>query len=133
MQMYGNARTNYVTVVDVEGLKRSIEPFEIILHHNEKQDTYCMVKPESSDYDFYYSVEDDDGNDIEFTWEVNVMPFIKENECLEVRAVAYDKRELCADTVMYVRRGDDVHCLVIRLDDIYDMVEEEWGITANRI
>lgn len=132
-QMYGNARTNFVPVIDIEGLKRSVEPFEIIIHHNAKDDTYCLVKPEYADYDFPDTIEDDDGNEISFTWTDNVMPFIKENTGLEVRTVAYDKRDLFGDTTIFIRHGDTVDAVGISLDNIYNMAKDKWGIAVKTI
>ena len=126
---YGSARTNQVTVIDMEGLKNALIPFEVTIHEREDNEV-VFLPPNESDGDFYYSVIDEDtGEDIEFNWESIVMPYIKENDVLIVMCCGAEKlRYLSGDTQAYIRRGDNVESIGINLSDIYDMAKDKFNV-----
>jgi hypothetical protein len=126
---YGSARTNEVTVIDLDGLKNALIPFDVIIHERE-DNKVVFLPPNESDGDFYYCVIDEDtGEDIEFNWESVVMPYIKEKEVLIVMCSGAEKlRYITGDTQAYIRNGDKVESLCLRLDDIYNMAKAKFNV-----
>jgi hypothetical protein len=127
--LYAKARTNDVTVIDMEGLTQSVKKFGVTIQYRE-DNKVVFFPPDNTTGDFNYSIDDGDtGDNIEFNWESNVMPFIKENEILFVFCIYYDQlREIGGDTQAYIRNGDKVESLCLRLDDIYNMAKDKFKV-----
>jgi hypothetical protein len=127
----GKARTNEVTVIDMEGLKNALIPFEVIIHERD-DNKVVFLPPKNSNGDFYYSVENEDtGENIEFNWQSFVMPYIKEGEVLIVMCCGAEKlRYITGDSQAYFRNGDKVDSFGINLYDIYDLVKVKFNVQS---
>ena len=81
MDYTGTGRTNYVTIIDVDGLKNSIAPFSIeIREHGERKGMYAFF--DTFDQGWPDHGRDVEGNDIELDIGQMIMPFVAEGEVL---------------------------------------------------
>ena len=130
---YGAARTNSVKIKDMEGLKKSLEPFptiEIYPRANDKDLVAFMV---SRDYDYggwpgFGSIENEDGseNEIEFSFSELVVPFMAEGEVLIAQEIGHEKlRYVTGYAEAY--SWDGRHC-AININDIMDKAAKEFGV-----
>lgn len=125
---YGTSRTNMVYIDNLDGLKESLEPFDITI--DEREDGSVLFSSrESCNGDFPAFGSTDEDEELEFSWEEHVMPFVKEGEVLIVMssgAVKYQYVTGYADA--YVRKGSDVQSIGLDLNHIYDLASEKLGI-----
>ena len=80
---YEAARSNYVKIIDLDSLKHALEPFEIeiINGKNENDGRVCFVGC-CKDGDYPNWVWRDDGEELEFTFEEYVVPYLADGETL---------------------------------------------------
>jgi hypothetical protein len=88
---YGTARTNYVLIKDMEGLKKALEPFDVSIKEHPKHKGFVRLDPSSSqDGDFPSTVFDDDDEEIEFSFPEHVVPYLAEGQVLIATAAGAD-------------------------------------------
>ena len=123
----GHARTNYVAVSDMPGLIEALQPFDILISKKQGEDLFCLLS-QSESGGWPSSVFDDDDNEIEFSFEDNVMPFVKENECLVTQEAGSEKlRYLVGEASAFIRKGGVIESVYINIDQIYSLAQEELG------
>lgn len=129
----GIARTNYVTVEDVEGLKEALSPWPVEMVLNaEGKVSLLDDDPDGTGWPTF--AQDDDGNDIELDIETVIMPFVKEGEVLVLMEAGYEKKRYVSGwAVACVRRADSVHFKRITLGDIYQLAADAFGVRREDI
>lgn len=126
---YGAARTNYVKVNDLEGLKAYVEDIFGNKVVEGKPGMYGLFPSDmSDDGGFVTMTTDDNGDDVE--WEDDtIMSFVAEGEVLIFMSAGYEKlRYIDGYATALRRRGDKVDLLQISLDDIYRKAAEQFGV-----
>ena len=132
------ARTNYFKVDDLEGLKDSIEPFPLAIEMHPEFENYAYLKTleENGGWPSYALIENEAGEEeeVEFSFEEHVMPFVAENEVLVEMSVGAEKlRYLNGRSAAYVRRGDEVLRESISISSIYGLAAKAFGIPESRM
>ena len=130
---YASARTNYVRVTDLEGLKEVLSRFPIGIHsqYAESDDpVYCFLCEDADGSGWPYCAYDEEDREILFSWENTVMPFVKVGEVLVVQEVGAEKlRYLVGYSEAYIRREDGrVESCHINIDDIYDKAKKLFDV-----
>ena len=116
---YATARTNHVQIEDMKGLRKSLEPFEIDISGGE---LHCLLALGECGWLMY------NDEDIQFSFEEHVMPFVKEGECLITMEIGSEKlRSLTGEAAAYVRRGKEITSTYVNLNNIYRLAQEELG------
>jgi len=123
----GAARSNYVHLTNVSAVMAELTPFAIELSRG-KNDTFCFLSV--TDDGGWPSVSwDDEYNETEFTWEHNVMPFVREGEVLVAMQSGHEKlRYITGHAEAYVRHHDEVKMTNLSLGDIYAKAAELFGL-----
>ena len=125
---YGAARTNYVTVLDMTKVVEITAPFGIEISDAGLSGKYAFFPDPCSDGDFNYYVMDDDGDEIEFSWE-DIMPYVEEGEVLVVMCSGAEKlRFITGGASAYCRKGDKIMSTEICLNDIYKKAAFEFDV-----
>lgn len=130
---YGHARSNYVTVTDLAGLTKALEPWPIeIVANQQGQVAFLAEDPDGAGWPTY--ALDDDGNELELDVATVIMPFVAEEEVLVIQEAGAEKlRYVVGVATAYVRRGQDVQHTQLSIDDIYARASEQFGVPDNVI
>lgn len=132
----GVARTNYFRVVDIEGLRKALEPFDIDIQDHPTEPDHVMLNPGpySQDGGFVSSITDDEGEELEFTFEDYVMPFVAEGEVVVMQECgAEGLRYISGYAQAYIRKGENVQAVSISIEGIYKRAAEQFGVTVDDI
>lgn len=126
----GAARSNWVRVADLEGLKKSLDNWSISV----QEDGDGRVAFFSTVGGWPSFSEDETGDEIEFTFSEVVMPYIAEGEVLVVMEAGYERlRYLTGVAAAFVRRGDTVENKVVELFDIYEKAASAFAVPVAQI
>lgn len=139
-----SARTNYFKVEDIDGLKTSLERFQLILHPSSEDGYYCILSDYEGGWGEVVYLEDDEDEhiaqelegqvsgeeEIIFNFEEHVMPFVEVGQVVVAQEVGYEKlRYLVGQSAAFIRRPDDtIETISINLDEIYDLAKEKFGV-----
>lgn len=129
------ARTNFVKIENVQGLVESLKPFDVdLIPHTSEVDVF-MLKASTGDGDFpSLEVSNEDGEEVIFTFESVVMPFVEEGQVLvAMSAGSTGTRAIHGYAGAYLRLGKEVKSTAICLDDIYDKAANEFGVSEKAI
>ena len=85
----GKARTNYVAVENLEGLKAALEPWPVEVRESSAKPGMVAVFDTSGSGWPTFDV-DDDGEDIEFDVATLILPFVGEGEVLVVMEAGHE-------------------------------------------
>lgn len=130
----GTSRTNYVRIHDKEGLLASISPFDIDLHKHEQNDEFFMFSGGSSDEGGWPSSALVNGDEVQFSFEEHVMPFVAEEEVLVAQCCGAEKlRYVTGYSEALVRRGDVVKKASVSMNEIYARAAREFGVDKETI
>ena len=126
-----SARTNYVKVEDLDGLKNSLEPFQLTLHRTiwVPAGYYCILNDYEGGWGEVLFDEDTD-EETTFSFEEHVMPFVEVGQVVVAQEVGYEKlRYLVGQSAAFIRRPDGtIETISINLDEIYDLAKEKFGV-----
>lgn len=78
---YGTARTNYVLIKDMEGLKKALEPFDVSIKEHPQHKGFVFLDPSCTGDGDFPSFDDDD-EEIEFSFQEHVVPYLAEGQVL---------------------------------------------------
>lgn len=116
---YAAARSNYVLIKDMEGLKKALKPFAISVESkgpDHPANLVCLL----SDGDGGWptdGVDDDSGEDINFDPREQVCPFMEDGQVLVTMEAGHEKlRYVNGYACAYHSDGREV---AVSLDDIY--------------
>lgn len=129
----GVARTNYVTVDDVEGLKKALEPWPIkVITNAAGQVGFLDDDPDGCGWPSWAC--DDDGNELDLDVAEVIMPFVKEGEVLVLKESGHEKMQYVTGwSTAWVRRGNDVQYVQLSLNDIYRLAADKFGVAKKSI
>lgn len=134
----GTARSNYVKIKDMEGLKEALKPFPIRLHTavaGPNEGKVCLLSEESDDGgwpSYAYSSDDDDGEDeIEFDISAVVCPYMEPGEILVIMETGAEKlRYISGYAAAFNHEGNAVYLF---LSDIYAKAADHFGVPLGSI
>lgn len=128
---YGQARSNFVKVSDIDGLRESLKDVDIdVEQHPEHKDYYAFF---SSDQFGGWPSFIGDGDE-EFSFETMVCPYIAEDEVLICNECGAEKTNyLSGRSSAYIRRGDQIRFTEISISDIYRLAAEKFGVSHRSI
>ena len=131
----GAARTNYAKFNDIEGLKKSIEPFDLELW--EKEDGFCALgvggNSDSGGWpSFSYKVlEDGTEEEVEFDFQEHVVPFLADGEVLVAQEVGHEKlRYLTSVSCAFCKGKKPIY---LNIDDIYQKAAKKFKVDSRNI
>ncbi len=129
-QWVGMARTNYVAVEDIKGLRKSLKRFGVELERGqeEQKNKWAMFGLE----DGWPSIYDEEKEeDIFFSFKEHVMPYVKEGEVLIAMEAGYSRSQyLTGVAVAYQRQKAKVSGIRISLSDIYARAKHKFKVKA---
>jgi hypothetical protein len=133
MDYTGTGRTNYVTIIDVDGLKNSIAPFSIEIHEDgERKGMYAFF--DTFDQGWPDHGRDTVGNDIELDIGQMIMPFVAEGEVLVMMDCGSEGHRYVGGWAQaWLRRGDTSDMVAIGLHSIYELASHRFGISVDQI
>ncbi|WP_233875040.1 hypothetical protein [Paraburkholderia adhaesiva] len=133
MDYTGTGRTNYVTVIDVDGLLKAIEPFNITFReHSERKGTYAFF--DSRDQGWPAHGLDGEGKDIDLDIGQTIMPFVAEGEVLVMMDCGSEgDRYVGGWAQAWLRRGDSSDMVTVGLHSIYDLASQKFGVAVDQI
>lgn len=134
----GAARTNFFNVDNLIGLQEALEPFDIKIISHDLSEDFVYLYPETEDRSWpsYATIENEGGEDeeIEFSFEEHVMPFVREGAVVVAMAVGADKlRYLSGYAFAFIRKGEDVLREQISLSEIYDRAAQKFEVSTDVI
>jgi hypothetical protein len=123
---YGAARSNYVEIKDIDGLKKAIGTFDINVIEAARKGFVCFLGGEGSDGAWpSYSI-DDEGNELEFSFAEHVVPYMAPNQVLITMEAGAEKlRYITGYAEAY---HSDGRVVAVSLYDIYALAEKEFGV-----
>jgi hypothetical protein len=123
----GAERTNYVTIKDIEALKRDLHP-DVEVHEG-KPGTYAF-SPATQDGGFPSSLMDENDQDEDFDLVETVLGHMQDDEVLVlVSAGAEKRRYVTGFASAHMRNKPDV---VINIGSIYERAEAAFGCRPTR-
>lgn len=131
MNYTGAGRSNYFKVIDLAGLHKALEPFGgWAIKESRERGTFALFCEDGWPGTGY----DGDDNEVEFSFEEKVMPFVAEGEVV----VAMDSgsegmRYLAGSAWAYVRAGEKVESCGINLTDIYGLAAKAFKVCQGDI
>lgn len=98
---YGNARTNYVRVKDVEALRNFLDGFSIQIHVHPTHPDFVMLSPHdlSDSGGFEMSSYNEDDEEINLCWASDVAPHLCEGQVLIINEVGWEKLRYLSGSV----------------------------------
>lgn len=130
----GTARTNYFKALDIEGLRKSLEPFEVNIHEHHEDPSYVMLSPMTDDGGFATLALDEEDEEIEFAFETHVMPFAQEGEVVVLQECGAEKLHYVTGFAdAFIREGDQVRSVGISMNSIYTLAATEFGVSVEDI
>ena len=122
------ARTNYVRIADMPGLKKSVALFGDIdiVEHRAGEGRYCFFASGGFPSMAWLTPEQAAGgpDEIEFSWSEHIMPFVAEGEVLVLIEVGAEA---------YMRIGGRVRQTFLSLQDIYAQAAAEFEVDVESI
>jgi hypothetical protein len=131
---YGSARSNYVTIIDREGLDKALAPFDRpgIRRSESGKSAFMGNDPDSGSFTSWGIGEN--GEDLEFSWEKHVMPYVAEGEVLVIMEAGAEKlRYIVGVSVAFIRRGDKVQSIFVDIESIYKKAAKKFGVPRAEI
>lgn len=133
---YGAARSNYVKIVDREGLERALEPFDIEWWNDQEGKTAfsCSATSNGGWPSVGYVIVDTEDmeeemeEEVEFCFQTHVVPYMADGEVLVVMEAGSEKLRYITGAACAFTKGEDP--LYLDLSDIYRKASEEWDIST---
>lgn len=125
---YGTARSNYVRIKDMDGLRKALAPFPITIE--EQDDKVCFLSEEQDSGGWpswaYLEDEDDSKREVEFDATSCICPYMQEGEVLVMMEAGAEKMcYVSGSAVAFNHNGDYV---AIYLTDIYQKAADAFGV-----
>jgi hypothetical protein len=129
----GAARTNYVTIENLQELTEVLNPWPLeIVKNSEGKVAFLSADPDSSGWP-YFGV-DVSYEEVELDVASVIMPFVKEGEVLLVMEAGHEKlRYISGWASAWIRRGDTVSEVTVSLNDIYQKAAEAFNVDKDDI
>jgi hypothetical protein len=120
---YGSCRTNYVRVKDVTEVLKIFAPFQLKMIEDGQGRIGFLSEDEYGGWPS--SVDDEDGNEIEFDFSL-IIPQLADKEVLIVMCAGAEKlRYITGEAIAYAWDGRST---AVYINDIYKKVEAEFGV-----
>lgn len=133
MNYAGRARTNYVAVDDIEGLKKALAPFPVeVLVSGTEQGKVALADTTGTGWP---TLElDEEGEEIELDVAAHIMPFVREGEVLVLMESGREgERYVAGSANAWVRQGGKVRHTGLSLNDIYRQAARKFAVEASTI
>ena len=133
---YATARTNYVTIINQDGLNQALQHFEKMTQVEQEGKTAFLAEGDSGTFPSYANWTDAEGkeHETEFSWVEHVMPYIAEGEVLVTMEAGAEKlRFIIGYAQAFVRRGDKVRKQHIDLSGIYKKAAKAFAVEQSCI
>jgi hypothetical protein len=128
---YGAARSNYVKIKDINGLKKALEPFNINVNEDKGDGFVCFLCGDSSDGAWPSYSEDDEGNELEFSFAKYVVPYMAPDQVLITMEAGAEKlRYITGYAEAY---HSDGRMVGLSLCDIYALARNEFSMSQGDI
>ncbi len=122
----GRGRTNYVTVEDIDGLKKALASFPVNVCTNQFGRVSLISR---SDHGWPTFEMDEDGNEAVLDVADLVMPFVKEGEVLILLESGNEGfRYVSGSACAWIRRGAEISELNLSLVNIYQMAADTFSV-----
>ena len=129
----GTSRTNYVTVDDLDGLRKALEPWPIEVQESDRTPGVVALF-DRADSGWPSLSTDENGEDIELDVATTIMPFVREGELLVLMEVGHEgRRYLHGSSDAWVRQGEQVRHTRLELNDIYQQAARDFGLDQSAI
>lgn len=133
---YGTSRTNWFTPTDLNALTESVANFNFEMHFRPTGEVLLAGNDDGAFPTWAY-VEGEEGvedEEVEFSWEEHVCPFVPEGHVLVVFEAGAEKlRYITGYARAFIRHGDVVDSCGVVLSQIYKLAAETFGIPEEQI
>lgn len=140
----GAARSNYVTIIDMGGLTKTLALFSgitVSAGEGGNEGKHCLLATDTEYGDWPSSAyspqaDDPDGDEVEIDFNAaeHIMPFVAEGEVLVImEAGAENLRYITGCASAFVRRVAGVEEVSIDLRDIYSIAADKLGVKQSDI
>ena len=131
---YGAARTNYVRVSDMDGLKGFLEDWPIEIYEKDGKAAFFSADGDSGGWPMYRLGKNDEDEDIEFDFE-ELMMFVEPMEVLVFMETGAEKlRYLVGFSYAYMRdKAGNVLTCSVDIQDIFNKAAEKFGVRKSEI
>lgn len=132
---YGSARSNYVLVEDMQGLKDALEPFKDISIEQGSKHGFCFIVDKNSDSGAWPSsiyLDDDRDEEVEFDPAVHITPYLEDGEILVMQEVGAEKlRYLTGYAQAFKAKTGE--CVGVSIESIYKLAANAFGVDVESI
>ena len=134
----GAARSNYVRIKDMDGLKNALSPFPIRVYQN-NDGLVCFLSEEEDTGSWpsfaLVEVDHEDGwpseDEIEFDPTVQICPFMEDDQILVMMEAGAEKlRYVSGHASAFNAKGDSCG---VSLNDIYEKAAEKFSVPVGKI
>ena len=134
---FASSRTNAVKIIDKDGLIEALAPFNIdIVWVDAPEPMALFLVSEGSDSGSMYDwALDEDDNDLEFSFEDFILPYVAPGEVLIYQEIGSEKlRYLNGFSEAYVKdEAGEVKQVSLSINDIYEKAAQELGVHRDEI
>ncbi|WP_233875038.1 hypothetical protein [Paraburkholderia adhaesiva] len=133
MNYHGTARTNYVSINDIDGLRAAIASFNLEVHeHPEFAGTYAFFVSNGLGWPDHHV--DDKGNDIGLNVCKVIMPFVHDGEVLVLMDSGNQGHHyVCGRAEAWRRHADQTESVAICLHSIYAIAADRFAVPVGHI
>jgi len=137
---YGTARSNYVRIKDMDGLKKALGPFDIkvVAKDNSDPNLVCFLSVDADSGGWpgfgYVEAENEEtgaGDEVEFDPAAHICPFMADGEILVMMEAGAEKlRYVTGSAQAYNSKGEVVY---LNLDRIYKLAAKKFKADLSKI
>jgi len=125
---YGVARTNYVQIENMEGLKSALKPWigALRICPDKSGAKFAIL---SMDEGWPSWGTDENGEEQELDVEKHIMPYIKEGEVLVLQEVGHENlRYLNGMARAWIRKKGQIQFVDVSIEDIFDKARKTFNL-----
>ena len=122
------ARSNYVHIIYMDGLRKSLAGFSIEIKKEQDTDKYAFFGNADGRWPVFLE-EDESKNPKQFCFSKNVMPYVKEGEILiTMESTNEGLKYIGGSSAAFIRKGTKVSYICLELNDIYGKAAKEFKV-----
>lgn len=129
------ARSNYVKLSNPEAAIRIAKAAGIrVSKSNLHPDLYCFLSENEGGWPSTLCDIDNTGEETDFSFEENIMPYVEEGEVLVLMEAGAEKlRYIIGAAVAMQRKGEKVSVCQVHLDGIYKIAAKKFKVAEDSI